>query len=137
MFKVLATVGFFSHFWHQLVIMFLSCVPIIESRYAITIGMLMYKDEMSTLELFILSQIAAFCVALILLFLAENSAEETLSRIGELFLLLCLLYFLIQVVCVKIFGVKLLAALLSRLILIVSIESYVSNEVVDLRTLKG
>ena len=67
MFKVLATVGFFSHFWHQLVIMFLSCVPIIESRYAITIGMLMYKDEMSTLELFILSQIAAFCVALILL----------------------------------------------------------------------
>jgi len=67
MFKLFVAAGFFAHFWHKLIIIFLSCVPVIESRYAITIGMLAYEGEMSTVELFILSQLGAFSVTIILL----------------------------------------------------------------------
>ena len=74
MFTLLSATTFWVRFMHQLFIIFLSCVPIIESRYAIAIGMFTYQGEnatiqMSTPELFILSQIGAIFVALILLFL--------------------------------------------------------------------
>ena len=68
MLTVLSLTGFFARFWHQLIIIFLSCVPIIESRYAIVIGDVFFK-ELGTTELFILSQLGAFSITLILLFL--------------------------------------------------------------------
>jgi uncharacterized membrane protein len=68
MLTTLSSIGFFARFWHQLIIIFLSCVPIIESRYAIVIGDVFFT-ELGTVELFILSQLGAFLVAVILLFL--------------------------------------------------------------------
>ena len=61
-------VEFFARFWKQLVIIFLSCVPIIESRYAYVYGDVKFP-ELSMVELFILTQLGAFFVALILLLL--------------------------------------------------------------------
>lgn len=68
MLAVLSLSAFFARFWHQLIIIFLSCVPIIESRYAIVIGDVFF-EELGLTELFILSQLGAFSVTLILLFL--------------------------------------------------------------------
>ena len=76
MFAVLSVTGFFNRFLHQLFIILLSCVPVIESRYAIAIGMVKYGEgaqiHMSELELFILSQIGAFFITLILLLFLKN-----------------------------------------------------------------
>ena len=63
-------VEFFARFWKQLVIIFLSCVPIIESRYAYVYGDVKFP-ELSMVELFILTQLGAFFVALILLLLLK------------------------------------------------------------------
>lgn len=63
---------FLVGWWHRLLIAILSCVPIIESRYAIVIGKTLPAFESlhdRTLELFILTQLGAFMVALILLLL--------------------------------------------------------------------
>lgn len=62
--------GFLERFWHQIVIIFLSCVPIIESRYAIVIGDIWFT-ELGTVELFILSQLGAFFLSLVLLLLLK------------------------------------------------------------------
>ncbi len=61
---------FFERFWHQLIIIFLSCVPLIESRYAIVVGMFSFK-EMGIVELFVLSQLGAFFISIVLLFLLK------------------------------------------------------------------
>lgn len=61
---------FLERFWHQLIIIVLSCIPIIESRYAIVVGMSLFK-EISIVELFILSQLGAFFISLILLILLK------------------------------------------------------------------
>ncbi len=65
--------GFFSRFWHQLIVILLSCVPIIESRYAIVIckGWAGVFSQIPTYELVILTQIGAFLTALILLLLLK------------------------------------------------------------------
>ena len=59
---------FLERFWHQLIIIILSCIPLIESRYAIVVGMTLFK-EIGIVELFILSQLGAFFVGLVLLLL--------------------------------------------------------------------
>lgn len=61
---------FLERFWHQLIIIVLSCIPIIESRYAIVVGMSLFK-EISIVELFILSQLGAFFISLVLLILLK------------------------------------------------------------------
>ena len=63
---------------HQLIIILLSCVPIIESRYAIVIGDIWFT-ELGTVELFILSQLGAFAVTVVLL-LALRSVFAWLKR---------------------------------------------------------
>ena len=61
---------FLERFWHQLIIIILSCIPLIESRYAIVVGMTLFK-EIGIVELFILSQLGAFFVGLVLLLLLK------------------------------------------------------------------
>ena len=61
---------FFSRFWHQLAVILLSCVPIIESRYAIILCAPVFK-EIGTTELIILTQIGSCLTALILLLLLK------------------------------------------------------------------
>ncbi len=61
---------FLERFWHQIIIIVLSCIPIIESRYAIVVGMSLFK-EIGIVELFILSQLGAFFISLILLLLLK------------------------------------------------------------------
>lgn len=68
---VTLSVDFFTRFLHQLFIILFSCVPIIESRYAIVIGQFLYKGELGNTELFLLTQIGAFIVAIILLLLLK------------------------------------------------------------------
>ncbi len=63
-------VEFFARFWKQLVIILLSCVPIIESRYAYVYGDIKFP-ELSTVELFILTQMGAFLISIILLLLLK------------------------------------------------------------------
>lgn len=63
-------VEFFARFWKQLIIIFLSCVPIIESRYAYVYGDIKFP-ELSMAELFILTQIGAFFITVILLLLLK------------------------------------------------------------------
>ncbi len=70
MLTLLSVSGFFARFWHQIIIIFLSCVPIIESRYAIVIGDIFYP-ELGTTELFILSQLGAFFTTVVLLLLLK------------------------------------------------------------------
>ncbi len=65
-----ATADFFVRFWHQIIIIILSCIPLIESRYAIVVGMAAFKD-MDTVELFILTQLGALFVGLVLLLLLK------------------------------------------------------------------
>lgn len=62
---------FLERFWHQIIIILLSCVPLIESRYAIVVGMTLFK-EIGIVELFILSQLGAFFVGLVLLLLLKH-----------------------------------------------------------------
>ncbi len=57
--------------WHQLIIVFLSMVPIIESRYAYVYGDLKFP-EMTRLELFILTQLGAFLVTFVILLLLKK-----------------------------------------------------------------
>lgn len=57
---------FFNRFWHQIVVILLSCVPIIESRYSIVICRGLFS-ELTVTELIILTQIGAFITAVILL----------------------------------------------------------------------
>ena len=69
---------FLVEWWHRLVIVFLSCVPIIESRYAIVIGKTLSVFESlhdKTGELFVLTQLGAFFVALVLLLLLRPVIE--------------------------------------------------------------
>lgn len=61
---------FLERFWHQLIIIILSCIPLIESRYAIVVGMFAFK-ELGMVELFILSQLGAFFISLVLLLLLK------------------------------------------------------------------
>ena len=61
---------FLERFWHQILIILLSCVPLIESRYAIVVGMTLFK-EIGIVELFILSQLGAFFISLVLLLLLK------------------------------------------------------------------
>lgn len=61
---------FFSRFWHQLAVILLSCVPIIESRYAIILCAPVFK-EIGTPELIFLTQIGSCLTALILLLLLK------------------------------------------------------------------
>ena len=61
---------FLERFWHQIIIILLSCIPLIESRYAIVVGMFAFK-ELGMVELFILSQLGAFFVGLVLLLLLK------------------------------------------------------------------
>ena len=61
---------FLERFWHQIIIILLSCVPLIESRYAIVVGMSLFK-EIGIVELFILSQLGAFFISLVLLLLLK------------------------------------------------------------------
>ena len=65
-----ATADFFVRFWHQIIIIILSCIPLIESRYAIVVGMAAFKD-MGAVELFILTQFGALFVSLVLLLLLK------------------------------------------------------------------
>ncbi len=69
---------FFSRFWHQAVVILLSCVPVIESRYAIVICRGLF-DEIPTTELIILTQIGAFLTAIILL-LALRTVFDVMKR---------------------------------------------------------
>ncbi len=59
---------FFSSFWHELAVVLLSCVPLIESRYAIVICSPLFP-EFSSLQLAVLTQIGAALTALVLLLL--------------------------------------------------------------------
>ena len=63
-----ATIGFFERFWHQIITIALSCVPIIESRYAIVICSGLFP-ELTAMELFILTQFGAFLTAMVILLL--------------------------------------------------------------------
>lgn len=61
---------FFARFWHQLAVILLSCVPVIESRYAIILCAPVFK-EIGTAELILLTQIGSCLTALILLLLLK------------------------------------------------------------------
>ncbi len=87
MLTLLSMTAFWSRFMHQLFIIFLSCVPVIESRYAIVIGDVFFK-ELGIVELFILSQIGAFSVTLILLLFLKKifdwmKGTKTFKRLVE------------------------------------------------------
>lgn len=74
----LLTGSFFAGWVHRLIIVLLSCVPIIESRYAIVIGKTLPVFEAlhdKTGELFVLTQLGAFFVTLILLLLLRPIIE--------------------------------------------------------------
>ena len=62
--------GFFTRFLHQIIIIILTFVPLIESRYAIVWGVANYP-ELSITELFILTQVGATILALALLLLLK------------------------------------------------------------------
>lgn len=64
----MGVVPFVTRFWHQIAVVLLSCVPIIESRYAIVLGKRFFS-EIGTAELVVLTQFGAFVTALILLLL--------------------------------------------------------------------
>ncbi len=69
---------FLVGWWHRLIIVFLSCVPIIESRYAIVIGKTLPAFEAlhdKTGELFVLTQLGAFFASLVLLLLLRPVIE--------------------------------------------------------------
>lgn len=68
MFLLSFVATFFQECWHKILIVVLSCVPIIESRYAIVIGQTVFKN-IGTLELFLLTQLGAFATTIILLLL--------------------------------------------------------------------
>lgn len=61
---------FFTRFWHQIAVIVLSCVPLIESRYAIVICRGTFP-EISVPELVILTQLGAALTALVLLLLLK------------------------------------------------------------------
>lgn len=61
---------FFGRFWHMLAVIALSCVPLIESRYAIVICRGTFP-EISVTELVILTQLGAALTALVLLLLLK------------------------------------------------------------------
>lgn len=75
---VLLASEFFSGWVNRIIIVLLSCVPIIESRYAIVIGKTLPAFEAlndKTGELFILTQLGAFFVTLVLLLLLRPVIE--------------------------------------------------------------
>ncbi|MBR2861260.1 MAG: small multi-drug export protein [Clostridia bacterium] len=66
-----AAIGFFERFWHQILIIALSCVPLIESRYAIVLGIGLFP-ELTVVELFILTQLGACLTGLVILLLLRT-----------------------------------------------------------------
>lgn len=75
---VLLASSFLTGWLHRLIIVLLSCVPIIESRYAIVIGKTLPAFELlhdKTGELFVLTQLGAFFVTLVLLLLLRPVIE--------------------------------------------------------------